>query len=132
MPSPDGRWLAFVNDHTGRWEVVLAQLIDDGTRVRLNPQRLAISANGGIDPHWRADGREIIYLAPDRTLMSVSVTVTGNTVSIGKPVRLFRVPVDAGGWGASWTSNADHSKFVVVDAPNGTAQTFRVLTHWRP
>ena len=113
-------------------EVALAQLVDDGTRIRLTPQRLPISSHGGVDPHWRADGREIIYLAPDRTLMSVSVTVTGNAVSIGKPVGLFRVRADAGGWGSSWTANADHSKFVVVDAPHGTAQTFRVLTNWRP
>ena len=53
--------------------------------MRLNAQRLPVSPAGGIDPHWRADGREIIYLGLDRTLMAVSVTFNGNAVSLGKP-----------------------------------------------
>jgi Tol biopolymer transport system component len=131
-PSPDGKWLAFITDRTGRLEVVLARLIDDGRRVRLSDQRLPVSSAGGIDPKWRADGREIVYLGPDRMLMAVSVTMTGDAVSLGKPVPLFSLRADAGGWGASWTSNADHTKFVVVDAAHRSAQTFRVLTNWRP
>jgi hypothetical protein len=105
-------------------------LIDEGRRVRLQEQRLPVSSGGGIDPHWRSDGREILYLAPDRTIMAVSVSTDGEGVSTGKPVALFRVGADAGGWGASWTATADHTKFVAVDAPHGTAQTFRVLTRW--
>jgi Tol biopolymer transport system component len=129
-PSPDGRWLAYITDRTGRWEVVLGRLIDEGGGVRLQEQRLPVSSGGGIDPHWRSDGREILYLAPDRTIMAVSVSTAGEGVSTGKPVALFRVAADAGGWGANWTATADHTRFVAVDAPHGTAQTFRVLTNW--
>jgi eukaryotic-like serine/threonine-protein kinase len=130
VPSADGQWLAFVTDRTGRLEVVLSRWIEDGTNLRLNAQRLPVSPAGGTDPHWRADGREILYLAPDRTLMAVSVTISGNAVSLGKPARLFRLPADAGGWGSSWTANPDHTRFVAVNDPDGTAQTFRVLTNW--
>ena len=111
-PSPDGRWLAFVTDRTGRPEVVIARLFSDGTTFRLG-QRLPVSAGGGIDPTWRKDGREIVYLAPDATLMSVAVTVDGEAVTLGKPTPLFKVPADAGGWGSNWAATADLSKFVV-------------------
>jgi hypothetical protein len=130
-PSPDGQWLAQVTDRTGRSEVVLSRFVEDGPRLRLNAQRLPVSSAGGVDPHWRADGREIIYLAPDRTLMAVSLTINGNAVSLGKPARLFRIPADAGGSGSNWTASGDHTRFVVVDNPHGTAETFRVLTNWQ-
>jgi Tol biopolymer transport system component len=129
-PSPDGQWLAYVTDRSGRPEVVLARLIQEGSRMRLSDQRLPVSSAGGHDPEWRADGREIVYMAADRFLMSVSVTITGSAVTLGKPVPLFRVDADAGGWGSNWTANADHTKFVVVDAPHAKGQTFRVLTNW--
>ncbi len=81
--------------------------------------------------YWRADGRELLYQAPDRAIMAVSVTIAGNSVSLGKPVELFRVHADAGGSGTNWTPNRDHTRFVVVEAPNEIGQTFRVLTRWR-
>ena len=41
------------------------------------------------------------------------------------------IPADAGGSGSNWTGSADHTRFVVVNDPDGTAQTFRVLTNWQ-
>lgn len=111
--------------------MVLARIVTDGTRSRLSDQRIAVAVGGGIDPSWRNDAREILYLAPDRTIRAVGVTIAGDAVSIGKPVPLFRIPADAGGWGANWTANSDHTKFVAVDSPHGSRQTFRVLTNWR-
>ena len=129
--SPDSRWLAFVTDRTGRMEVVLTRLLEEGGRTRLSEQRLPLSPAGGIDPHWRSDGREILYLGLDRRIMAVSVSFAGDGVSIGKPIPLFRLPADAGGWGSNWTASGDHTRFVVIDQPHGANQTFRVLTNWR-
>ena len=131
MPSPDGQWLAFVTDRTGRMEVVLSRFVEDGGRLQLSAQRVPVSSAGGIDPQWRADGGEILYVGLDRTVMAVSVSVQGQAVSLGKAVRLFRLPADAGGSGANWGANNDHTKFVVVDTPQRTAETFRVLTNWQ-
>ena len=128
-PSPDGRWLAFVTNATGRYEVVLARLLKDKTTYRLG-QRVAVSAAGGIDPAWRHDGREMIYQAPDTTLMAVSVTIDGEAVTLGKPTPLFKLPADAGGWGSNWAASGDFSRFVVVEAPHATHQRFRLLTDW--
>ena len=63
--------------------------------------------------------------------MAVAVTIAGDAISLGKPAPLFRVRADAGGAGSNWATNADHSRFVVVDSVHGNSQTFRVLTDWR-
>ena len=128
-PSPDGRWLAFVTTLTGRPEVVVARVLTDGTTYRLG-QRLAVSTSGGTDPAWRQDGREMIYLAPDATLMAVGVMLEGEAVTLGKPTPVFKLPADAGGWDSSWTAIPDFTKFVVVEAPHATNQRFRLLTDW--
>jgi Tol biopolymer transport system component len=128
--SPDGRWMAFVTDRSGRSEVVLGRAMGEGQKLRVSEQRLSVSSAGGTDPEWRRDGREIVYLGPDATLMAVSVITTGGEVALGKPSPLFKVPADAGGFGSSWAPAADHSKFVVVEAPQAAKQRFRLLTNW--
>lgn len=58
-------------------------------------------------------------------------TRAGDVLTLGKPTPLFRLPADAGGLASAWSANADHSKFVVADAPNAEGQTFRVMTDWK-
>jgi serine/threonine-protein kinase len=63
--SPDGRWLAYVSDETGRFEVYVRDMSSTGGRWQL-------STMGGEEPHWSADGRELYYRNNTR-LMSVPV-----------------------------------------------------------
>ena len=128
--SPDASWLAFVSDRSGRPEVVLTRVVQDGGSIRVTDQRLPVSTSGGTDPHWRRDGRELVYLAPDGTITAVQVTIAGNAVALGRPAPLFPVTADAGGSGSNWTADADHTRFVIVEAPQAAGQTFRVLTRW--
>jgi hypothetical protein len=51
-----------------------------------------VSVNGGGEPQWRRDGRELFYLTPDHVLMAVDVKL-GGTFSIGNPKPLFRTPI---------------------------------------
>ena len=83
--SPDGRWLAYTSDESGRWEVYVQSFPTPGTKH-------VISNDGGGEPQWRADGRELFYMALDHTLMSVPV-VTSAPWRGGRPVPLFRAPV---------------------------------------
>ena len=62
--SRDGRWLAYSGTDTGQWEVYVQPFMRPGGRVR-------VSTNGGSQPRWRGDGRELFYLALDGTMMSV-------------------------------------------------------------
>jgi serine/threonine protein kinase len=79
--SPDGRWMAYVSDESGRFEVyVRAFPSGEGPRQ--------ISNSGGLEPAWSGDGSELFYLAPDRKLMSVAVRA-GSTFDAEQPTRLF-------------------------------------------
>lgn len=104
--SSDGRWFAYASDETGRWEVYLQSFPVAGNKQ-------VVSVGGGGQPHWRADGKELFYLALDRTLMSVSLT--GSSVpQIGRPKPLFQMPVaDVVGWNNWFTPDPDGRKFVV-------------------
>lgn len=82
--SPDGRWLAYVSDESGRPEVY----------VHGYPQgeRLAVSTDGGSGPVWRRDGKELYFQgAVDGVpkMMAVAVTPDGALLRLGKPAPLF-------------------------------------------
>ena len=83
--SPDGRWIAYVSNESGRDEVYVQAF-------PLTDEKDRISIGGGSDPEWRKDGAELFYLAADRNLMAVPVRVTGNAFEPGVPKALFPIP----------------------------------------
>jgi serine/threonine-protein kinase len=78
--SPDGRWLAYTSTRTGRNEVWV-QRYPDGVATR-------ISTNGGYEPRWSGDGRELFYLQGS-AMMAVALEA-GAELSFAAPVELFR------------------------------------------
>ncbi len=80
--SPDGRWLAYVSDESGHDEIYVRSYPQAG-------ERFAISSGGGFEPFWRADGKELFYVTPDRKLMSVSIS-SSPRFEPGKPEVLFQ------------------------------------------
>jgi hypothetical protein len=81
MLSPNGRWLAYVSHRTGR-EEIWVQGYPDGAPVR-------VSSNGGHEPLWSADGRELFYRQGD-PIMAVGVDADASTeFSFTAPQRLF-------------------------------------------
>ncbi|MBL8290811.1 MAG: PD40 domain-containing protein, partial [Bryobacterales bacterium] len=81
--SPDGRFVVYGSDESGRREVYVRPFPEGGGKWQ-------ISTNGGVYPRWRADGKEIFYLKGN-TLYGVPVSVSGS-VSVGTAVELFRNP----------------------------------------
>ena len=79
--SPDQRWVAYVSTETGRGEVYVFK----SDRPQ---EKWLISASGGSDPVWRDDGKEMFFVAPDGSMMSVSIK-PGTTFDYASPVRLF-------------------------------------------
>jgi hypothetical protein len=82
--SPDGRWIAYVSDESGRDEVF----------VRSFPSaegKWMVSGHGGTRPRWRADGRELFFLSSDGMLMGAPVR-TGPLFEAGSTQPLFRIP----------------------------------------
>jgi Tol biopolymer transport system component len=81
--SPDGRWIAYASDETGRFEIYVRSFPDAGSKFQ-------ISTAGGWEPRWRNDGRELYYLAPERRLMAVRVD-PGSPPRFGIATALFPV-----------------------------------------
>jgi serine/threonine protein kinase len=79
--SPDGRRLALASDESGQLEVYV-QSFPEGK------DRQLISVNGGFEPKWRRDGRELYFLAPSGKLMAASFSAAGEA---GRPVELLTV-----------------------------------------
>ena len=81
--SPDGRWLAYLSDESGRSEVYVQPL--DGSSGRW---QISNTSGGGWSPEWSADGKELFYLTSNGDLM-VSVISPGQTFQNGVPRKLF-------------------------------------------
>jgi hypothetical protein len=86
--SPDGRWIAYASDVSGRFEVLIGARAGGSTP-------LPVSASGGRFPIWRRDGRELFYLGPNDEVMAVSVSAGPAGLTLGEPARLFRMPLNA-------------------------------------
>jgi hypothetical protein len=78
--SPDGRWLAYTSDESGRFEVFVQPFPDPGARIQ-------ISTEGGEEPRWSRNGRELFYLRDER-MMAVEISTTG-ALKAGAPRTLF-------------------------------------------
>jgi Tol biopolymer transport system component len=81
--SPDGRWIAYCSDETGESEVYVRSF------PNVNLGKWAVSSGGGVQPRWRSDGREIVYVRPLNQIMSVPVDSRSATFRVGEPMQLF-------------------------------------------
>ena len=110
--SPDGRWVAYTSNESGRSEVYVQSFPIGGGKWQ-------ISTAGGDQPQWRSDGKELYYAAPDNSLMAVSVAGSGATMDVGKPMLLFRALMPTG-------SGITDDRNNYVPAPDG--QKFLIST----
>ncbi|UCC31866.1 MAG: PD40 domain-containing protein, partial [Phycisphaerales bacterium] len=78
--SPDGKWIAYVSDDSGRQEVYVCPYHDDA----IAGAGIPISTDGGARPRWAADGKTLYYWAEPNWLMAVSIT-TEPTLNASKP-----------------------------------------------
>ncbi|HEX8746539.1 MAG TPA: protein kinase, partial [Pyrinomonadaceae bacterium] len=83
--SPDGRFVTYVSNESGRAEVYVQSFPGPGGKWQ-------VSMAGGDQPQWRRDGKELFYIAPDKTLVAVPVTAS-DSFETGTPVALFRTRV---------------------------------------
>jgi serine/threonine-protein kinase len=135
--SPNGAWLAYVSDESGREEV----------HVRRYPQgeRFQVSTAGGVGPVWNPNGREIFFQGPhegSQKLMVVSVTADGDSLRLGAPMPLFDMRV-RGSTGVmeqyATTSNGgrrydifpDGKRFVMIRQPDSQeAREVVLVQNW--
>ncbi len=115
--SPDGRFLAFVSDESGRFEVYVA-------RYPSLEGRSAVSLEGGTNPRWSRDGRELFFRQGD-AVMAASVDSRGGA-RVERPRRLFAGSYDGEGRHGSFDVAADGRRFVMVE--DDEASALRELT----
>jgi Tol biopolymer transport system component len=108
--SPDGRFLAYQSNESGRAEVYVQSFPGPGGKWQ-------ISTSGGVEPQWRADGRELYYRAPDQKLMVVDIQ-TGSGMTAGTPQPLFPGRFDMSIARNRFLPTADGRRFLTV-APLG-------------
>jgi Tol biopolymer transport system component len=118
--SPDGRWIAYVSDESGRDEIYVQAF-------PLSGEKHEISTGGGSEPYWKEDGRELFYMAADRNLMAVPVTL-GTTITPGTPKALFPVPASA--LRHSYAVTADGQRFLVTRSA-GEMPPITVVLNWQ-
>lgn len=106
--SPDGKWLAYVSDESGRAEVYIVPF----------PKRSGkwqVSTEGGTRPRWRRDGKELFFVSLGNKLMAVPVREENNTLDIGSPEPLFQInPPDSQYAGWIYDVTPDGKRFIVV------------------
>jgi Tol biopolymer transport system component len=127
------RWIAYVSDDSGRVEVYVQPFAEMGPD---SAGKFQISSDGGSQPRWRRDGKEIYYIAPDSKLMAVEVKMTPQFEhSVPKPLfqtRIFGVYGSmAGGGYFRYAAAADGSRFLIDSVAEETVQApITVVLNW--
>jgi eukaryotic-like serine/threonine-protein kinase len=124
--SPDGRWLAYSSDESGITQVYVQPFPGPGGKWQ-------VSANGGGDPHWRGDGREIFYSTVDNAIVAAPVTATATDFQVGLPIRLFERPLVPPGMAVHnrFDVSADGQRFVaLVPTVSYEQSSFNLVLDW--
>lgn len=131
--SPDGKWLAFLSNESGRSEIY-AQALDYGNdSLRVTGERFPISRQGGQCLRWRKDGKELYYLAFDGRVYAVPLAYGSMAIHAGQPQPLFTIDAEARSTIHSVVSfdvSADGKRFVIPSMTPGESSALVVLKDW--
>ena len=120
--SPDERWLAYVSDESGRPEVYVQPFPGPG-------RKWLISVDGGTDPVWSRNGRELFYRQNDQ--MMVVVIAQAPELLAGRPRRLFETRSDAGDNGPNYDVSPDGTWFVMPRGDHAPRQgELHLVLNW--
>jgi hypothetical protein len=106
--SPDGRWISYNSNDSGRAEIYVRPFNAAGPA--LGQGKWQISKDGGQGARWRADGKQIIFRAPDGSPMAVDVTANGAAFQTSAPRQLFPLPPGAAN---DWDVTPDGKSFLI-------------------
>jgi serine/threonine protein kinase len=131
--SPDGHWIAFQSNETGRFEIYLQPFPGPGAKV-------LVSANGGIQPRWpRRDEKELFYIALDGKLMMTPVMfpARGHSVSVGTPSVLFGTDIllysrNIGTLRQEYDVSPDGNRFLMNSGMEQQTVPITLLLNWKP
>jgi eukaryotic-like serine/threonine-protein kinase len=129
--SPDGKWIAYQSNESGRVEIVIQSFPSPGSKLQ-------VSREGGAQIRWRADGKELFYIALDGRLMAVPIqfALDGRSVNAGTPVPLFATRVGGAVQASNpqqYVASPDGQRFLMNTLPEeGNASPITVILNWHP
>jgi Tol biopolymer transport system component len=121
--SPDGKWIAYRTHDAGRVEVYVQAFPSGGARWQ-------ISTDGGGEPSWRQDGKEL-YFTRDRQLYAVDIKVTQSGIEHGPPKVLFTAPFAAEIRRNRYAPAADGKRFLINTQGESHDRQVRIVVNWR-
>jgi serine/threonine-protein kinase len=128
--SPNGRWIAYSSNESGRDEVYVRPF------PKIDAGRWQISTGGGTRPAWARNGRELFYLAGVTTAMMAVPVQTTSSFNAGNPTKLFEGPYFAGQPARTYDVSADGQRFLMIKTSTATLgeqgppPSMVVVEHW--
>ena len=120
--SPDGKWVLYESDDSGKHEVYVRPLRGSGGK-------LLVSAAGGTMAEWSHDGKEIFYLSANNELMAAKVTQNGSELAIDVARPLFQTQAES--FLPSFDVSPDGRRFIIVTAtPQKSPSPITVVVNW--
>jgi serine/threonine protein kinase/Tol biopolymer transport system component len=128
--SPTGRWLLYSSPQTGSREVFL-QSMPEQMGGPAAGARKQVSTAGGAQPVWRADGKEIFYVAADGKMMSVAVDSSAASLKLGVPKPLFQTRLEFDSTMRQYDASVDGKRFVLAEPLEESASVpITVIVNW--
>ena len=135
--SPDGGWVAYTSDESGRYEVYVVPFCSELTpEGKLAPcdrtGRLQVSKAGGVKPLWSRGGKTLYYQSLEGTVMAVPVDGTGDEFTAGVAELLF-TPMnvrDTGRRGFAWDVTPDGERFLIRTHTASDATPLTLVLNW--
>jgi hypothetical protein len=126
--SPDGKWIAYQSDETGRSEIYVQLFMGPGSKYQ-------ISTSGGAQVRWRRDGRELFYVALNGQLMAVPIQLLPDAVVAGTPTALFSAsfdrPIDSTD-GQQYVVSPDGQRFLLSTVYSESVPPMTLILNWHP
>ena len=122
--SPDGKWIAYVSDETGRNEIYVQSFPLSGSKFQ-------VSSGGANEPYWSTDGTELFYMTADRNLVAVPIKLSP-IFEPGLPKRLFSIPVVTS-QRHCYAVSSDGKRFLVMNPIEEETESYssmRVILNW--
>jgi Tol biopolymer transport system component len=125
--SPNGRWIAYTSNESGRYEVYVRQFPGGENKWQ-------VSTHGGVQPEWRDDGKELFYLAPDGKLNAAAIRRADERFETGTPEALFDTGIRASFVDRrnQYVVTRDGGRFLVnVSAEDENSAPITVVLNWQ-